>query len=1020
MIDSEYKSLGIDPNWQREQILAQASAARNRASQAEEEADRNNREFVEHALTSIPIPRNLREMATQPDAHRDPTFLKQLKMHTNYWVSMKGSMEAEKMEAELLDVKDKDKAKKLGTSYNQKLQTGVYSAVLSSIDWKNFQESSRKVQAQANAGEVVSSGDQEALRASFAAVRNRMNEHRLSVKAEFAENAGIFTKEMGEADKLFDDMLDGFEKGLNDPSTGLLSYNIAALEGRIKGKQFDLTKNSEQARGLAAARQLYGDIAIAEAVRLNGDKALDPLKADIQNNAIIDAATGKEKSLIGTIRKIVSDPRSNTAEDVGNAVDGTISLFANPNTRPEGKKALAGVLFHGDNKQFFDQMLGSNLTDQQKRDYVTKFASPVMYNEIKKLNDPTALNSYRDVVAYAAARLNRETANTINDIKEFASFKDITYNPATRRLEVSDRSPGGSTPAAEFTNKLFSYIKSSDKTAEEAANNVNKALEMMTPIWNDLSAESGGRFDVQRATQGFIQQMGINTNIEKKGNILERGIDLLKDPERFIRGSQGKDKAGGNAGEDVLGESGSVGGDPATALSVGAAYDQLYETSKAQYRDLKQQLDGAVGDPDLQKIIREQIRGLEMDFYKQREEIDKVNDQLKGSESRDKLRGDPGQDILDFKQAVTNPGPGEAPVATEAPYLFSSRVEDTLVESIGVEREQARKVAGALGTITGVDSVQQAIDSGDPRKIAQEAALAALTLIPGSGTGSKVANEAVKKGLDVVKGGLSKLDDLKGALPKMGDSELTKQADSLFKRLDELGVDKQMLADKGSEGNLIVDQLNAITQEWASRLDKLSKGKAGAKKVFPTPDDLVNGETFSSKLARGEFENVPLTKETWNALEAEAKAVMNKNIVSLVDIRASKEARKVADENDAKVKEQITKGLDTFTESMNTVVDHGNKVYKDLPRLYKLAEQLDNKYIATDILDFVKMQDAYGAAAERTRDAFKAMMEFPSNTSVQRKYERAYETQKKFEQEIVNIVGKIDAFKDSTKPKRIK
>jgi hypothetical protein len=914
VIDNELKSMGIDPNYQRTQILAQAAASKSRAANAAAEADRNNREFLERAITAIPLPKDLRERAIQPNAHQDPEFMKRIKLQTNSWVSMKGEIEAQKMEAELLDVNDKHKANALGEAYNRELQTGVYAAVTASTDWKQFQESSRKVQEQASSGQQVSPADQEQLRASFAAVRTKMQEHKLSVKARYAENAGSFTKEMDQADKLFDNTLDGFEKGLNDPSTGLLSYNIAAIEGRIKGKQFDIVKNSEQASGLAASRALFGDVALAEALRTNGDQALEPLRADIQNNALIDQATKKDQSLIGTIRNVVANPKANDANAVGQTIDNTVSLFINPNTRPEGKKVLAGVLFHKDNKEFFDQMLSSNMSDAQKRDYVTKFASPVMYNEVKKLNDPVALNKYVDTVSYASARLNRETAATIQDIKEFASFKDISYNSGTNRLEVTDREPGGSTPNAKVANQFFSYLKGGDRTAEDAVANVNKALDVMTPIWRDQGV------DVGEASKAFIGALGINPEAPKKGNILERGVDFLKNPQDYIGGSQGKDKAGGGAGEDNL---------------------QNFRLAPKP---------GAV-NPD-------QVRSL--------------------------------------------------------PAVLSGRVEDYLV-SRGVGKDAASTVGKALGGLTGVDSVQMAIDSGDPLKIAQESALAALTLIPGAAL-EKGLPALSKEAVSVVQGGVAKVEDFVKTLPGMSDAGLRSSINDLLKKADTLRPDAS-----GPEGELVARQLNAVAQEFASRLSTKA-GKPGITKVSLSTEDLANGITRADKIGAGEYTRLdgPITSERWDAMSKSAALDLKDKIVSLDAVKTAKESLKAADDMDKEASVYISKTNDTFSKSVENVINKGNEVLKDLPRLYRLAQDTGDTEVATHIADFMKMQEVYGSAAQRTASLFDTVSKFPSNKQAQRAYDRAYQVQKTFEGQISDIVDLISQFKKDMSPKPVK
>lgn len=747
-IDDDLKQLGIDPNWQRREIIEEGLKAQAAARGSAAEAAKNAREFTEAAINnkSAVIPPEFRAKMADPNFSTDPNNMKQLKLYLLQSNDLYSRMEIQKAKAEFDAANGKGQSKDLGVAYGNSLNTIFYIASKNGGAYDLVKKAQEKLNQDARmGGGAVPTEDIDNLRNAYRSFRSQMEAGRLQVKSSFSDSASLFTDEMKKQDEAFTGILDNIDKAISNKDWGGLSTNLAHVEATIAGARSRQLDNSEFIQSQAATRANIGDQSASMVFSRNLEQSVSAVSADGKNALARDQINGKSKSLVDDMKRFRTDVPDARPEDFRNIFDNSIDLILHPEGKPAGRLNVFETMFGQDNQGFWDNLQNNaKLSDSDRRAYFRTLTSPQMQKAVGELSqyDPRASTKLYQYTQYMFQKMNQDTATNVNDTVINSSNATVVYDPATKHLKV--------VPTNNADASTLGAIWDKTRGAQNAVDNWNDGIDALIPQW-----EKQG-IDVNTAAQTLMERAGINLNAPKQGNLIDRGIDAVS--SWFNRPiPDGAADVGKAIQQGVtpskLGGPGSTGGDSLPALG-GPGFAHAVNTRnqpnafQASGQELKELYDAAAkakDDPELRAIIMQHIKSITKD--------------LPNTDGAPKLQSS--------FQPRGNPAPG---TPTDAQAAVGKNVIDT---------------------ITGIPSFIDAVKSGDPKEIAKQAAMAMATIIPfPGGKAVKILNEAgtsaLKFGNEVVTG--------------INHSDALERAAMLFKETD---LDK--LASKVTEEGHIVD-----------------------------------------------------------------------------------------------------------------------------------------------------------------------------------------------------------------------
>jgi len=824
-VDEELRRLGIDPNYQRKQILAAGERAANAAAERQTEADRHNQQLVDYALKNTMLSPEEQGILVQEGSWRDPKVMLMAKTRIAQQTALKSRLEFNRMEAEMIEGNDKLKARKAAEGYSTELQTNLASVVARSVDYKQLQTSLETLNKKVAAGESPSTEEISTLTGRINLIKGEMQKIKLATKANYAGLSPLISDEMKKADELFDSTIDGIADALTNQKTGLLSYHTNRLNLMLTGKKLSITENSEAMTTLSAYKELFGENITNTIASRNLEQARDAADADFRNAGMMDLGTGKLKSVRQVLAK-GDKPEDFDGNSTKQLLDHMISVLEDPSTLPTGRKAYLNGFYNEDNKGLWDLMFtGNNLNEDEKQSYLRRLTNPKIIQSIKETGDINIMNNFSDTVAYLTAKSNTMTANDLMAIRATSTSTDIKWDAKQSRFTLIPRTDPTVNPTYRFLNKIGSKIGELTGSEQQVVNRINSSIIAVRDTADMLG------LDKQEAVGTFLRSLGIDVNAPKQGGVLER-IDkrsnefIKEQKEKNLGGGSGTDRLGGGEGEDRLQSQG------------------LYDFS----------LVGDVKD-EAARLAEGELSG-------------------RTPSTRDKVM-----------EALT---------------------------TVGLNPEQASKIADAAEFAIG------------PANTPQDAALAALTVIPG-GRVAGAAKTAGRASLSVLEGGVAKVEKLLKALPDMSPSDLAKAEKELAAEMKTVDFnDFAAMEDIQTRGGF-------IAAERANRLEK-AKGETSS---------------FIDELNKGIVESQgtgAMSAERWKANAAQLEAQAKSNVVSLDNVRAAREAMKVADDHDAEVVKFIETANKQASKQDTKIARIVNKLDKNIERFMNLAEDSVNRY----------------------------------------------------------------------------
>jgi hypothetical protein len=262
-IDRALSSKGIDPNWQRKQILEEGAKAEARARAGTDATDRNNRELIEGILRAgVPMTDEMRARAVQPDAHKDPALLMRLKFDQSKWNQNKEVVQQNKLTYEMTDLADKDLGnnleKAIGSEYTLTL-TNVLKQLPEAREMERIQAQSAE---RTKRGESIPPEDIARLQGNIQAITQKLRAAKLEIDARYADKSGPFPEVTKRLNENFESTLDLLAKSAKDQNWGVFNYASNRVKNIMDNEKGDMLSGSADMRKLAATSDLYGQAGV--------------------------------------------------------------------------------------------------------------------------------------------------------------------------------------------------------------------------------------------------------------------------------------------------------------------------------------------------------------------------------------------------------------------------------------------------------------------------------------------------------------------------------------------------------------------------------------------------------------------------------------------------------------------------------------------------------------------------------------------------------------------------------------
>lgn len=554
-IDSALKSHGIDPNWQREQILAEGAKAEARARARADDTDRNDRELIEGLIKSgLPMDPELRMRAVQPDAHLDKKLVTQLKYNQSVWASTKEVVTARKLEYDLAEADDKN----AGNLY-EKSKGAEYSAMFTSVlgnlpTYKRMQEIQADIAGRNARGETADPSQLAELKGGIQLLQQQMRASKMKIDAQYSgDQKRTFPEQDKVLDEAFERNLSMLTKSAENEQWGAFNFTKKAIEDNVNENKADFLASNENVGVLAAVEAFGGQ---------NGVNMVfnSSTGAGIKLQSAVDEFAVKKQKAMQVVEKghtlnttmtnlrngKIKDPNAYTA-----AFQEHLAMITNKDVDEKMKEPFINGLFSPDNKPFFDGIMSnSKLSDEQKMEYIRAVTSPDVQAEIarvSKLKNPELVKNYNAFVNYMTQKLVNKTVPTINDAIVNSSSVRPQYNEKTKELELIPRETPGTNPAQRLISQGWEAVKNPGYVA--ATKTFNESLRMLIPVWKEQG------LNVDEEARNFVARSGIRFGTPYRGgNSIDTLPRLLNEPLNpgNIRGQEGNNAAPGGEGIDRL------------------------------------------------------------------------------------------------------------------------------------------------------------------------------------------------------------------------------------------------------------------------------------------------------------------------------------------------------------------------------------------------------------------------------------------------------------------------------------
>lgn len=666
-IDDDLKQLGIDPNWQRREIIEEGLKAQAAARGSAAEAAKNAREFTEAAINnkSAVIPPEFRAKMADPNFSTDPNNIRQLKLYLLQSNDLYSRMEIQKARAEFDAANGKGQATDLGTAYGNSLNTIFYVASKNGGAYDLVKKAQEKIDQDARmGGGAVPTEDIDNLRNAYRSFRSQMEAGRMQVKASFSDSASLFTDEMKKQDAAFTSILDDIDKSISNKDWGGLSTNLAHVEATIAGARSRQLDNSEFIQSQSATRANIGDQSASMVFARNLKESSDAITADGKNALARDQINGRSKSLVEDMKRFRTDVPNAKPKDFRDIFNNSIDLILHPEGKPTGRLNVFEATFGEENQGFWDNIMNNGkLSNDDKRAYFRILTSPEMQKAVNELSasDPRANTKLYQYTQYMFAKLNQDSPADINNTIRTSSGSTIKYDPTTHHLSIEARDNPGSTTAGRILDTTLG--------ATTAVQNWNDGMDALVPMWkrqgldpNQMAPELMRKMNIDidgvfignpldnivnkiappRQGENFSGPRGsATTNTDGRGGVPD--FDLSKAPSGFNpRGSStattsntvgdflrnldfnaNKKAAGGsNVEPSKLGGTGATGGDslpafggPGFAHAVNTRNQpNAFQASGQELKELYDAASKAKDDPELRSIIMQHIKAITKDL----------------------------------------------------------------------------------------------------------------------------------------------------------------------------------------------------------------------------------------------------------------------------------------------------------------------------------------------------------------------------------------------------------------------
>lgn len=725
-IDEELKRVGIDPNWQRKQIIEEGAKAANARASAANEYDKDQRELSEKFITDkdvIADPSLKAAVVNNQFAWRDPNVMKAIRGAYANTNALYSDWSAEKAQAELATAKGKVKSDALTNSYSSGLQLGLHKAVINSGSYQLVQSVAKSAQDEFAKTGTVSADTDAQLRQAYGQFRTGANTMRLGLKGQYTETAGLFQDGMKKADDEFDHQLDTLGDAITSKDYGALNIVVNGIAAYSNAAKADLLKDPATA-AVAMIRETGGDAAV-NAIALNNPTAVsDPYVKHIQTVQLSNQLAGKTAALNDTMKSLRAKGADGAA--LRDTIQKSIDLQLNPDVKDQGKLANARAMFSPANQPFWDNLdSNSRLTDADRRGYARQFASPEMSKEIDRLSqlDPRVKENYLNYTHYMFQKMNKDTASNINDTMKNSSDMTVTYDDTTNHLKVVPVIPQNRSVAGQMVDRATAMLRGN--SADNAVQNFNTGVDTMTPIWKSYG------LDPKTMSQGLAKELGINLvqpkNISPLTNY--RGSNVAPAPTDNTPNPLDTSGAGSTL-RDGENKGFTSGGNPALSLmpdknNPTATPGQPYYAGLSGMGEVGQAVPQYASPAFAQALAAHSPEALDA----RQGLIKELNDLSAGY----------------HKEGIS----------PEVKAMYKEQMDQTMENLRTINKQSFNSPDGmepgltspdatALNAITGSQDFIDAVKSGDPKEIAKQAALAMSSVIPFPG--GKVGERALIEG----------------------------------------------------------------------------------------------------------------------------------------------------------------------------------------------------------------------------------------------------------------------------------
>ena len=782
-IDSELKKMGIDPNWQRNQILEEGVRAQRARAGAAAEAAKNNREFAEKWMTDPKVimdPSMRAEWANDPNWAQSPKNMSRLKLSIGRSQDVYSRAELAKLEADTADATNKSNAITTAAAYSRGLDTvfhaGVVNGGVIDILKKQIQLSQRDQEMG-----TADPEHQRQLLGAYQKWRIAMVLGQQQTEAHFSDSPWQWADQKKQVDEAFNRRLEAMDNAIANKDWGILNAIVINNKARVENAKSDMLK-SEFTTRLAAAGQLgVGESALKMSLNKNANIP-DAMSQDLLNGLQMDQLSGRAKSLDEMFKKGQTEGVTDS-KFYQNGFQQSLEWINGKEFQTRDRLAVFETMFGKENQAWWDNMMNNkNLSEGDKRAYYRALTSPQVQASVKELSqhDRQAQGKYYSYVKYMFDKMNQDSVTDINNIITSSNTQQVVIDPENpNHLKLINQDNPNST--------LLGGIFDSFRGGSDAIENWNQGIDALIPLWKEAG------IDPAQATQAIMERAGINLGAQHTGNFIDNTINSVVGKEKGPNIQQidengnyvGPAKLGG-PNQNTNGELPAFGG-PGFAQAVNTRNQpNAFQASGQELKELYDQAIKAKDDPELRKVIMDHIKSL--------------TDSLPNTE------GAPTGPQSSF-QPRGNPAPG---VPTDA------------------QQSQAREVIDA---ITGLPSFMDAVKKGD----AAGAALAAATILPFPAGKAAKAGEAIAEGGAKVisnvareaRGAAKELDNLTAAATKMSDAELTKA----IKEGDDI-LQGKVKKPAGKSYDQVSNELKVLGDEQVARFGKASTKEAMEERVI--------------------------------------------------------------------------------------------------------------------------------------------------------------------------------------------